>query len=283
MKTNQNLLVIQSVVGKIHHPTTSGQRVGFDGNGVLLPGVGGITYNFQIGDNCMHLVGDHVEPGLSIANSDHKENLALNTFTCIGNVATILSGDAKGKTGIVTGIHGGVNHVMVYVDEDTLYSVNINDTIKITAVGQGLKLLDYPEITWMNIDPDLVFRMHNIHLFTESQLTFNVAKIIPAKYMGAGIGETTLLYGDIDIMTQDYHAKQLLDDLRFGDFVAIEHLDTRYGAYYNEEYISIGVICHSDSYTAGHGPGVTIVACGKKTQLLAQLDETSNLAYYFRK
>lgn len=283
MNTNENKLVIQALTGRIHHPTTSGLRVGYDGKGVLLPGVGGITYNFQIGDNAIDLVGDHVEPGLSIANRDPKENLALNTFACIGNEATIISGEAKGKTGVVTGIHGGVNHVMVYVDDETLNLVNIDDNLRIKGVGQGLKLLDYPNIYLLNIDPTLLKKMENKHLFLSDVITFNVAKIIPAAYLGAGIGEQTLLYGDYDIMIQNDKVYEELKDLRFGDFIAIENHDIRNGAYYNDEYITIGVICHSDSYSAGHGPGVTVVACGKKEDLKVQIDASANLSYYFRK
>lgn len=283
MKTNEKKLVIQALVGRIHHPTTSGLRVGYDGKGVLLPGVGGITYNFQIGDNAIDLVGDHVEPGLSIANRDPKENLALNTFACIGNIATIISGEAKGKKGVVTGIHGGVHHVMIYVDDETLELVNIDDLIKVKGVGQGLKLDDYPNIYFLNIDPNLLSRMENTHLFLEKELTFHVAKIIPAAYLGAGIGEQTLMYGDYDIMIQNDKVYEELKDLRFGDFVAIENHDIRNGAYYNEDYITIGVICHSNSYSAGHGPGVTVIACGKKQDLKVKIDNSANLSYYFKK
>lgn len=184
---------------------------------------------------------------------------------------------------MVTGIHGGVNHVMVYVEDDTLNLVNIDDNLRIKGVGQGLKLLDYPDIYLLNVDPTLLKRMENKHLFLNDVVTFNVAKIIPAAYLGAGIGEQTLLYGDYDIMIQNDKIYEELKDLRFGDFIAIENHDIRNGAYYNDEYITIGVICHSDSYSAGHGPGVTVIACGKKEDLKVQIDSTANLSYYFKK
>lgn len=282
MITNEKKLVIQAVTGRIHHPTVTGQRVGYDGKGVLLPGVGGITYNFQIGDSCMELIGDHVEPGLSIANRDSKENLALNTFACIGNEATILSGNAKGKKGYVTGIHGGVNHVMVYVDEQTLHEVVIDDLLMIKAVGQGLKINKYENIFLANIDPTLLQKMENIHLKLNDKLNFHVTKVIPAHYMGAGIGETTLLFGDYDIMVQSKEAYNHLNDLRFGDIIAIDNHDSRHGAYYNPDYITIGIICHSDSFTAGHGPGVTVIACGNKNELEYTLDSSANIAYYLK-
>ena len=45
MKTNKEHLVIQSVQGRVHHPTMrgAGYRVGFDGWGRIPMATGGIT------------------------------------------------------------------------------------------------------------------------------------------------------------------------------------------------------------------------------------------------
>mgnify|MGYP000464808478 CR=1 FL=1 len=45
---------------------------------------------------------------------------------------------------------------MVYMDKEVLEEMDSNETILVKAYGQGLKLLDYPEIHMMNIDPDLL-------------------------------------------------------------------------------------------------------------------------------
>lgn len=280
MKTNAESVVIQSIQGSIHHPTMRGDGywVGYDGVGRINVGTGGITYNYKIGDACMKIPGDHVEPGVSIKNSDGSEGTAFMSLACVGNVAKVISGDGKGRLGFVTGKHGGVNHVMIYFDEETLDLLNVNDKIAIKAQGLGLKLLDYPTITVMNLDPSLLSK---IQMKEENGCLYvPVTTIIPAFLMGAGLGETTLMNGDYDIMCQDaesvstYH----LDKLRFGDFVFIEHHDTHYGPHYKKNAGSFGIIVHSDSFTSGHGPGVTILMSSHDATLQPILDEHANIA-----
>lgn len=281
MKTNEAKLVMQSMLGAVHHPTASGDGywVGFDGKGRIPMGVGGITYNFKIGDSCMDIVGDHIEPGVSIKNSDNKENGALMAFSCIGNEAVVVSGDAKGSKGFITSKHGGINHVIAYFDKAVLEKLNVNDRIAIKAYGQGCKLIDYPDITVMNLDPRLLHQL-NIVENEDHTLSVPVTHSIPAHLMGSGIGETTLMGGDYDIMTQDKESNQNyhLDTLRFGDLVYIENHDCTNGAHYRTNSGSIGVIVHSDSYTSGHGPGVCVILTSRKPMLKPILDKHANLA-----
>lgn len=285
MKTNKEKLVIQSVCGSIHHPTMhgSGHWVGYDGYGRIPVGPGGITYNYQIGDSCMRIPGDHVEPGVSIKNMNDKENNALQTLSCIGNQAKIISGDAKGSIGFVTGTHGGVDHVMVYFDKETLEMLCIGDHIQIKSCGQGLKLLDHPQVFIMNLDPSLLERMH---LKEQSGcLEVGVTHIIPAYLMGGGLGSTTMMSADYDIMTQDKEtvAALGLHDLRFGDIVAIMDHDNHNGPHFHKGSVSIGIIVHSDSYTSGHGPGVTVLMTADQQYLKPYIEPEANLVNYMIK
>lgn len=283
MKTNKEKVVMHSLQGKIHHPTHNGSaRVGYDGKGRIIPGTGGITYNFAIGDNCMNIAGDHVEPGVSLKNSDTKENNALNIFSCVGNKAKVISGDAKGKCGVVTGTHGGVEHVFIYFDQETLEELNVDDRIAIKGYGNGLELLDYPNITVMNIDPELLEKLNKIE--SETQLKIGVTHIIPAHLMGSGLGTSQIISGDYDIMTQDKEEveKYNLSTLRFGDIVAIQNHYCENGPHYINGSMSIGVIVHSDSYTSGHGPGVSILFTCKDNTLDAFIDKNANLINYIK-
>ena len=158
LKTNRERLVIQSVHGKIHSPIMGGSpyRISHEGIPMILHATGGITYNYQIGDSCMDLVGDHVEPGVSMRNEDAAENKALNVLSCVGNEAKVISGDGKGRKGFVTGTHGGIEHVMIYFpEEDTLDLLAIDDKIQIKATGQGLQIEDFEDVLVMNLDPNL--------------------------------------------------------------------------------------------------------------------------------
>lgn len=280
MKINKEQLVKIAVSGSVDHPRISGYYVGYDGKGRIPIGTGGIVYSHQIGDSCMNIAGDHIEPGISLANPSMKENHALQTFACVGNEARILNGPMRGEKGMVTGTHGGVDHTMIYFPPEVLEEMDGNETILVKAYGQGLKLLDHPDIYMMNLDPDLLEAMEIEE--TEAGLHWPVVTTIPAYLMGAGLGSSTLMEGDYDIMTQDEEAnKQFhLDKLRFGDIVAIEDHDCQYGPHYKKGAMSIGVVVHSDSFTSGHGPGVTIIATSKEGKIIPKKDSEANLAKY---
>ncbi|TNY08151.1 DUF4438 domain-containing protein, partial [Escherichia coli] len=108
--------------GQIAHPVgrATPYRIGYDGVPRVLPGTGGIVLNRRIGDLCVGLAGDHIEPGVALHNNSREvigprdgPNNALITYACVGNRATVLSGLARGQRGWATGKHGGVNHALV--------------------------------------------------------------------------------------------------------------------------------------------------------------------------
>ena len=284
MRTNKDKLVMMAVNGQVDHPRMGKMYVGYDGKGRLPVGTGGIVYNYAIGDCCMGIPGDHIEPGVSICNPSDKENHALETLACIGNEATILNGPAAGNKGYVTGTHGGVDHTMLYFKPEVLDKMQGDERFLIRSIGQGLKLLDHLEIFMMNIDPTL---LESMEIQEENgSLLFPVVTIIPAKLMGAGLGISTLMEGDYDIMTQDKEAnkKYGIDQLRFGDIVAIKDHECSYGPHFSKGAMSIGVIVHSDSYTSGHGPGVSVIATSKtEGKIKPIIDVNANLKYYFSK
>lgn len=284
MKTNKDKLVKQAIAASIHHPTMNPglYYVGFDGQGRYLPGTGSITYNFQIGDKCMELVGDHVEPGVSVRNPNDKENNAFIALACIGNEVTLISGDARGEKGVVVGKHGGVNHTMIYFPEEVLEKLNVNDMVRVKAYGCGLEFRDF-DTKVLNIDPELLDRILNSIPQEPNKISVPVTHIIPSYMMGAGLGSTDAS-SDYDIMTQDRDEVNRLElmDLRFGDIIAIENQTTHHGPHYKKGAITIGVIVHSDSFSAGHGPGVTVIMSGSSEEINVVKNVNANLAYYLK-
>ncbi|WP_212381093.1 DUF4438 domain-containing protein [Alkaliphilus sp. B6464] len=282
METNKSKLVMQSVQGKIHSPSAlHPYRVNRDGVAEVLPATGGITYNVKIGDSCMQWIGDHVEPGVSIKNETRGENDALMLLSCIGNEAKVITGDAKGAKGYVTGMHGGIDHVLLYFKDEDLDKMAINDTILVKAYGQGFKIAGYEDVTCMNIDP-VLFENLGIKENEEGVLEVPVVTEIPAYLMGSGIGSTTAFSGDYDIMTGDLEAnKQFgIDKLRFGDLVMLRDCDNTYGRQYLKGSVSIGVVVHSDCIKSGHGPGVTVIMSSKASKIKGVLNKDSNIANY---
>ncbi|WP_425446534.1 DUF4438 domain-containing protein [Dethiothermospora halolimnae] len=282
IKTNIKNLAIQSVQGKIHHPMASfPYRISHEGEPNVLPATGGITYNVKIGDCAMGWAGDHIEPGVSIRNEDKHENGALNLLACIGNEAKVITGDGKGAKGYVTGIHGGINHVLIYFREEDLERMCVDDKILIKAHGQGLKLIDYPDIRIMNMDPKLLTKLR-IQDGDNGKIRVPVAKRVPPYLMGSGIGSSTAYNGDYDIMTADREAveKYKLGSLKFGDLVILEDCDNTFGRGYLKGAVSVGVVVHSDCIKMGHGPGITTIMTCKRDLIEGIIDETANIANY---
>ena len=102
--------------------------------------------------------------------------------------------------------------------------------------------------------------------------------------MGSGLGTTSMMNGDYDIMTQDPNANMRygISALRFGDLVMIEDHDNCHGPHYRKGARSIGVIVHSDSFTSGHGPGVTVLFSGDSDSLKPLINKDANIANYKR-
>ncbi len=287
LKTNQDRLVVQSVIGEVTSPKfRSPYRVSHDGRAMTLPGTGGITFNIRVGDPAFGWVADHVEPAVSMSNRETKEpggaeNSGLNTLACIGNRAVIVSGAAKGASGFVTGKHGGIEHVLVDFDWKVLEQMVIGDKIQIRAHGLGLALPELPDLKLFNLDPDL-FRKLGCRTSPGRKLEVPVACRIPAELMGSGLGSASVASGDYDITTADAEAVHRLgiDKLRFGDLVAIDNTDNCFGRCYRKGAVSIGVVVHSDCILAGHGPGVTTIMTSRNGKIQPRTDRKANIAFY---
>jgi hypothetical protein len=148
LRTNIEKLVKISVVGEIVSPIKGASiyNISAEGTPVVLPGVGGITYNVRVGDPASGWEADHVEPGVSLENKENDPrsgqgaNIALNVLSCVGNEAVVVAGDAKGAKGVVTGKHGGIEHVLVDFSSEILEKLMLGDKMLIKAFGVGLKL-----------------------------------------------------------------------------------------------------------------------------------------------
>lgn len=287
---NQKDLVVMTVEGKIAHPVSqpSPYRIGQDGTPRILPGTGGIVINHRIGDRCVGLEADHVEPGVSIKNLGRSskggkdgENLALNTLACMGNIATVSDGPCKNQKGLVTGKHGGVNHVLVDFPPKVLRALRIGDRIQIHAVGTGLRFNDHPGTMVWNCDPRLVGKWGVRSV--SSKLQVPVTHLLPAAIMGSGLGRNNAIRGDYDIQLSNdaINNRWKLNTLRFGNFVAIIDADTRYGRSFHKGFITIGIIVHGDSTVSGHGPGVVTLLTGDARFIEVLKDEQANLAVMF--
>jgi hypothetical protein len=286
LRTNVDRLVKISVVGEVASPVYGRgvYNISAEGTPMVLPGVGGITYNVRVGDPACGWQADHVEPCVSIENKENDPrygqgaNTALNVLSCVGNEAVVVTGDAKGAKGVVTGKHGGIEHVLVDFQSEIFEKLMLGDKVLVKAFGVGLKLLDCPEITVMNIDPHFLEALDPKP--NGDKLEIPVTHIVPAAIMGSGLGANQTYSGDYDIQLFDEGARKEygLDDLRLGDLVAILDADHSYGRIYKQGAVSVGIVVHTNCVTSGHGPGVTTLFTSSTGKIIPKVDAKANIA-----
>lgn len=285
LRTNADKLIKLSVLGEIVSPSFRQlYKISASGNPFVLPGVGGISYNLRVGDSAVGWEADHAEPGVSLENrevdpsSGRGPNTAFNALSCIGNQAVVVNGDAKGDKGVVTGKHGGIEHVLADFSPNIMEKLVIGDKIQIRSFGTGLKLLDYPDIKVFNLDPSLLDAWDPQP--NGDKLNVSVTHIVPAAIMGSGLGNNSVNTGDYDIQLFDQPIVQQygLGTLRLGDIVAIIDADHSYGRIYRQGAISVGVVVHTNCFAAGHGPGVTTILSSAEGKIVPQINPKANVA-----
>jgi hypothetical protein len=286
LRTNVDKLVKMSVMGEVASPVVgrSVYNVSATGTPSVLPGVGGITYNVRVGDLACGWEADHVEPGVSVENKENDArygqgaNAAFNILSCVGNEAVVVSGDAKGAKGLVTGKHGGIEHVLVDFQPETLEKLMLGDKVLVKAFGVGLKLLDFPDVKAMNMDPSFLKALKP--KAQGDKLEVPVTHMVPAAIMGSGLGANQTFSGDYDIQLFDEKVIEQygLEDLRLGDLVAIIDADHSFGRIYRQGAITVGIVVHTNCVTAGHGPGVTSLFTSSSGKIIPRMDAKANIA-----
>ncbi|HEX2902630.1 MAG TPA: DUF4438 domain-containing protein [Jatrophihabitans sp.] len=280
-RTNADRLITQTLAGEVWPPLADrhAYRVDADGQPFLLPGMGGVTLGVHLGDPATGYAADHLEPGLSVRHAQPGPNLALQYLSCVGNTVTVRSGPAAGATGVVIGQHA---YVLVDMADEAMREVCTGDQVVVTARGQGLRLLDHPDVVVKNLDPELAGRMP-LQTCPDGRLEVRVAARVPAAAVGAGAGMVSE-FANTDLMGayagQGEDLSLGLERLRIGDLVLLEDQDHRYGRGFHEGYLSIGVISTGHCRLFGHGPGPSSILSGPASAFAIVDDESANLAHY---
>jgi hypothetical protein len=282
LKTNQADLVAVSVAGAIAHPGFAGlpaepYRLAANGTPFLLPTYGGIVYNVSVGDSAFGWAADCIHPGISIRQADDLKNRGLNVFACIGNRAKVMTGQAQGTVGVVTGKSGRFSEqVIVHIPKAARERMAVGDQIIIRSEGIGMSLPDHPEIVLKGIAPNLLAALS---LRVAGALEVGVVARQMRRDAGAGLGLTSE-GGSLHMQSTDRAelARLGLDGLRLGDIVALEDTDSRYNHGYLRGAMSIGVVCATDGPRAGYGPGIAVLMTAPAGQLGAFIDTSANIA-----
>ncbi|MCL2008606.1 MAG: DUF4438 domain-containing protein [Treponema sp.] len=279
MRTNKDKILRFLVSGIISHPSWSPGRTNLSGLPLRVGGMSGIVLNVRVGDSAYGWEADHLEPGVSACNINEKETMAYYNYSCMGNKAKVLDGPAKGAIGYVAAKHAGPWHTMIDFDPKDMEKLRLKDPIQVESYGVGLKLLDYPDVNIISIDPGILEAMKIKE--KGGKLHIPVAGVVPASIMGSGLGSSNPI-GDIDYMTADWSfiKENKLEDIKLGDIVMIKDLATHFGAQYKKGAMTVGIIAHGDCMTSGHGPGVTFFMSVDKPILVPEIDKTANIKKY---
>jgi hypothetical protein len=279
IKTNKEKLVQMAVTAAVVHPKAGRwYRTDFKGSPRLGVGMSGVKYNVKVGDGTFGFAEEeHMEPGVSIFNSNPKEDTALSVLACIGNKVTVVSGDAKGAEGIITGKH---NSFLVWFPRDVQEKIIPGDEMRVKAWGVGLNITGYEEKVRVNkLDPNLLEKLG----ITEEngKLHVPVVREYPAWIMGSGYGMWPVIT-DYDIQTTDPSIwdEFELKKIRHGDVVCLRDQLNWWGRGYFEGAVTIGIVVHGWSSNQGHGPGVTSVLSSADDTLVPVIDSSANISRY---
>ncbi|RPH39655.1 MAG: DUF4438 domain-containing protein [Planctomycetota bacterium] len=287
IKSNLEKLVDLAVSGTAGHPAScdSGEKTAFDGGPFVPVGFSGINFTVKVGDSAFDWAGAHeVAPGVAVKNGCSESNEALLALSCIGNEAVLVDAKMEGKDtklkgtpGIVTGkLSSG--RVVVYFPKRIVERISVGDPIQIRASGAGLQLLDYPDVRVTNLGPRLLKALNPSE--KSGKVRIPVAKVIPGKLMGAGIGRTNTRTYEYDIQSTSPEAvkEYSLDQLSLGDLVAIADTDCTHGPRWQQGATTVAVVVHGSSRLSGHGPGVNILLTSPKATIEPIITRKANLA-----
>lgn len=280
IKTNKEKIVITAVQGRIGSPQPSrGYVVTWEGKPKMAIGTGGINYNLKIGNPVFGWAGgDRATMGVAAEPlGEGRFGASWLTHTSIGNEVKVLGGEARGKKGVIVGKFGGT--VLVHFADDILEKLAIGDTLQAKASGLGLEIDGFPDVFVHSLAPELLEKME-IRV-ADGRIEVPVVMEIPAEIIGQGSGGGSL--------TGNYHIQTCfppdiekfgLKDLRFGDLVLLQDIQTDYGKGYYRGGATIGVVCGGPSDISGMGIAVTPVLSSREAKLAPRIDASANIAKY---
>ena len=83
VKTNAAHLIEMGVMGAIQTPASNGYIITEGGKAMILPQIGGITYNVKVGDSTFGWAGEAIEPGVALFCEDRAACDALCSLSCV--------------------------------------------------------------------------------------------------------------------------------------------------------------------------------------------------------
>ena len=266
--------VAVNLLGTVEHPELgdSPYRVDAEGRPYVPVGDGGIVLGLALGDPVFAVDGDHAAPGACLTHRDEAARHALVLYSCAGNEAEVRTGGAAGAKGAVIGKRGESGRVIVSFRPADLARLRPGDQVSVRACGQGYRPAWLSgSVAVMNVDPDLLASLPvsaaGVNPAGDQVVSVGVRTVLPTRLAGNGLGRPAASW-DLDLQLDSGYG----EDLRLGDLVAIDDIDARFNMGYRSGWVSVGIVVHGSSPLPGHGPGMTPILTGPRSQVVARPD-----------
>ncbi|MFC1726599.1 DUF4438 domain-containing protein [candidate division KSB1 bacterium] len=278
--TNKEKVLTIAVQGQIAPAEPSRSYITtWDGKPKMAVGTGGINYNLKLGDWVFGWANaDRATVGVAVEGigEDRQRNGWLY-YTSIGNEVRVISGDAKGEKGIIIGKFGG--YIQVHFEDRVLDKLKVGDVIQAKACGVGLEINGFEDVLTHGIAPEILEKL-GIKVVS-GKLEVPVISEIPGEIVGNGHGHGSLSgHWNIQTSYPPDIKKYGLDELRFGDIVILNDIQTDYGMGYYIGGATVGIVCSGPSDISGLGIGVTPILSTRSKKLLGKIDKSANIANY---
>jgi hypothetical protein len=286
IKTNKEKVLVMAVQARIASPQPSRSYITtWDGRPKFAIGIGGINYNLRLGDRVFGwAAADRATVGVAAESVEEgRSGGSWNTCTSIGNEVKVLSGQASGKKGVVIGKFLNIvtfgNFDLIHFDDSVLEKLAIGDLLQVKACGAGLEIEGFKDVFIHGLAPDVLEKLEVKDV--GGRLEVPVVKVIPAEIMGqgAGMGSLTGIWHVQTCYPPDIK-KYGLDELRFGDLVLLQDVQTDYGKSYYKGGATVAVVSSGPSDLSGLGIGVTPVLSTRFGKLVPRIDPGSNIGRY---
>ena len=265
--------VTVNLLGLVEHPELGDTpyRVSADGRPYVPAGDGGIVLGLRLGESTSGRDADHAAPDACLVHPDPAARHALTIYSCIGNQATVRTGQAAGARGIVIGKRGELGRVVVSFDQHDLARMRPSDQVAVRTCGQGWRPPGFPsEVTLLNTDPAALRQLPVNVSGDGASVTAGVRAVVPSRLAGNGIGRPAVGW-DLDLQLGAD------EDVLLGDLVAVADLDARFNLGYRRGWLTVGVIVHGASPLPGHGPGITPILTGPAEVLRSAADPAGHV------
>jgi hypothetical protein len=173
-------------------------------------------------------------------------------------------------------------HVICDFAPEAMEKMAPGDRVQVQAYGVGLQLVDFPAVQLKSCSPELLDAL-SPDVSADGRLVVPVKGVAPSTLAGAGAGLGSE-NGALNLQTSDpaLFAQAGLDDLRFGDIVAVADWDSRYGHGFLRGALAIGVVCQGGSFRSGYGPGIAVIMTSKADRIQPVVTPGANIKELLR-